>query len=253
MNHIDVSCTGITKTFRRQIFPSVMLQDHILRWRLHRKEQVINALQDISLSVSRGEWIGLYGANGAGKTTLLRILAGLLPPDQGTVSISGTLSCFFGLGVGFHADRSAEENVYLHGLFHGLTPSESRRQIDSIIDFAGLASHRDLPIKCYSTGMTLRLAFAAASHIQSDIYFFDEVLAVGDADFQEKCIAYLRHLKHEGKTAIIVSHSLDQLKKISDRIIFLNAGIITQTTDNSLPSSSTGSTLLHTELADTIF
>ena len=159
MSQHAVSCIGIGKRFTKYVVPSVMLQDRILRWRRHGKHWSHTALKDITLSIGKGEWVGLYGPNGSGKTTLLRILAGLMPPDSGTVSTTGKLSCFFELGVEFHPERSAVENIYLHGLIHGVEPKVILKQTDEIIQRAGVESHRDLPIKCYSTGMRMRLAF----------------------------------------------------------------------------------------------
>jgi ABC-type polysaccharide/polyol phosphate transport system ATPase subunit len=138
----------------------------------------------------------------------------------------GTLSCFFELGVGFHPERSAVENVYLHGLLHGLSPAVIRARTDEIIRFAGVEAHRDVPMKCYSAGMNSRLAFAASSIVESDIYIFDEVMAVADEEYQRKCRAHMQSLKEAGKTAIIVSHSQLDLRFICDRIIFLEKGAI---------------------------
>ena len=170
--------------------------------------------------------MGIYGANGSGKTTLLRILAGLMPPDSGLVKQTGTLSCFFDLSAGFHPERTAPENIYLHGLLHGRSPAAIRGTIDAVIGLAGTESHRDLPMKCYSTGMNLRVAFAACVLMDSDIYLFDEILAVGDAEFQKKCRLHLRRLKKEKKTAMLVNHSLDMLRLFCDRILFLEEGVI---------------------------
>lgn len=228
MSKIVLSCSGVKKSFSQYLFPTEMLQDRILRWRRHRRKWTMAALDDINLEVREGEWVGIYGPNGAGKSTLLRILAGLMPPDAGTVHIEGKMSCFFELGTGFHPEQSAAENIYMHGLLHGLPPSAIRSDIDDIISFAGVRSHRDLPIKCYSTGMIQRLAFAASSRIDADIYIFDEILAVGDKEFQNKCRAHLLTLKKKGKTAIIVLHNLDSLHLFCDRVIHLNGGKITE-------------------------
>lgn len=226
MHTSAVSCAGIGKKFEQYIFPSAMLQDHILRWRTQRHRWSLSVLKDVSLRIGKGEWVGLYGPNGSGKTTLLRILAGLLPPDAGTVSVSGRLSCFFELGVGFHPEKSAVENIYLHGLIHGIDPKIIERQTDEIIERAGVASHRDLPIKCYSTGMRMRLAFITTMRTESDIYLLDEILAVGDEAFRKICNEELQTLREKGKTVLVVHHGLDSLRGICDRILFLNAGNI---------------------------
>jgi ABC-type polysaccharide/polyol phosphate transport system ATPase subunit len=203
-----------------------MIQDHILRWRKHRETFRVEAVSDVSLTVNRGEWVGISGPNGAGKTTLLQIIAGLLPVERGTVEVYGSFSSFFGLGVGFHAEQSAEENIYMHGLLHGMPPRDIREKMENIIEFAGVASHRHLPIKCYSTGMKQRLAYSAAAHIESDSYLFDEVFAVGDTDFQSKCREHLRRLRERGTTVVLVSHNLNDLRAICDRIIIMKSGRI---------------------------
>lgn len=239
MSQHAVSCIGIGKRFTKYVVPSEMLQDRILRWRRHGKHWSHTALKDITLSIGKGEWVGLYGPNGSGKTTLLRILAGLMPPDAGTVSTTGKLSCFFELGVGFHPEKSAVENIYLHGLIHGLHPDVIRRRTDEIIKRAGVESHRDLPIKCYSTGMKMRLAFITTMRTESDIYLLDEIFAVGDSEFQKICREELRLLKEKGRTVILVLHELGELQNICNRILFLEEGMICKeesSTPQSLPS-----------------
>ncbi len=226
MSDVLLRCTGVTKTYERAVINSVMLQDRLLKWHLQRKRVTVHALQGVSLEVKRGEWLGIYGHNGSGKTTLLRILAGLLIADTGTVQHKGSMSCFFELGIGFHPERCAEENIYLHGLLQGFSQKEITVMTDRIIDFAGIRSHLDLPIKCYSTGMKMRLAFAAAAQVESDIYLFDEVLAVGDVAFQRECLLYMREMRRAGKTVILVSHGIDALQKFCDRIITLDHGKI---------------------------
>ncbi len=226
MSDIVLSCTGVGKTFEQKLLPSFMLQDHVLRPADHSRRWSRTVLHDVTLNVRQGEWVGLYGPNGAGKTTLLRILAGLMQPDTGSVERSGSISCFFDITAGFHPERSAPENIYLHGLLHGRTPSEIRSTIDAVIAFAGVESHRDLPMKCYSAGMNLRVAFAAASMIEADIYLLDEVMAVGDASFQQKCRDHLQALRAKGSSAIMVNHSLSDLEKFCDRIVILDNATI---------------------------
>lgn len=226
MSDIILACADIRKTFEQQVMPSRCLQDHIIRWRVHRKRWHHVALDGVSLSLKRGEWLGIMGHNGSGKTTLLRILAGLMPQDSGTVFRSDSISCFFELGVGFHPDRCAEENLRLHGMLQGLSFAEIRAMMPKIFEFADVDSHREVPIKCYSVGMRMRLAFAAACYLQSDIYLIDEVFAVGDASFQDKCINRLKEMKREGKSAILVGQFPDGLGKMCDRLITLENGRI---------------------------
>ncbi len=192
-------------------------------------------MNDVSLTLKAGEWIGFYGRNGCGKTTLLRLIAGLLEADRGTIERYGTISCFFALGAGFHEDKRATENIYTHGLLHGLHPSEIRAMTESIIAFSGTASHRDLPFKHLSHGMRARLAFAAAVHIDREIYLFDEALAVGDAAFQIVCKEKFIELKRQGKSGLIVDHSLGFLADICDRILHMEGGRIVR--EDRAPSS----------------
>lgn len=219
-----LACRGISKTYAQYTLPTQMLQDRILRWRIHNKKKRIHALQDISFQVKRGEWLGIYGPNGSGKTTLLQILAGILPQDEGEVIRRGKISCFFTLGVGFHDEKGAKENIYLHGLLHGMAPQDIKEATEKIIRFAEVESHVDLPLKCYSTGMRSRLAYAAAAHIDSDVYLFDEVLAVGDERFKEKCLEHMKQMKERGKTVVLVVHSEQQLESFCDRILYLEKG-----------------------------
>jgi len=222
-----LSCENVSKRFTRFIVPADSLQDHIIRWRRHRTRWSLQALKNVSCELRRGEWIGITGSNGSGKTTLLRILAGLLKPDEGTVQCQAVLSCFFELGMGFHPERCAEENVFLHGILHGMSRSEIRREMPSIMAFADVDSHRDVPIKCYSMGMRMRLAFAAAAHVDSDAYLLDEIIAVGDNQFQIKCMDHLHRMKRNGKSAILVAQDTCVLSQFCDRILSMKVGEIT--------------------------
>lgn len=222
---IVLSCNGIHKEYSQMLIPSYMLQEKLLQ---RKKEKVWKkqVLTDITLNVRRGEWVGLYGHNGAGKTTLMRILAGIQRPDAGKVNVHGTLACFFDITAGFHLERTAPENIYISGLLHGLNAQDIRRQTDEIIEFAGTMSHRDLPLKCYSTGMMLRLAFASLMQVNADIILFDEIFAVGDDNFQKKCVASMMDLQKKGKTVVLVAHSLTALHKFCDRVVHLEQGRI---------------------------
>lgn len=223
-----ISVLGVSKTYTQRVVPIDRLQDRLLRRRSHGNTMHIHALRDVSLSVRQGEWIGFYGPNGSGKSTLLKVMAGLLEPDTGTVAVNGTLSSFFELGIGFHPELHAYENIRLHSLLQGFSLQELPHITRRIIDFSGIGEHAALPLKCYSTGMRLRLAFAAASQTDADIYLFDEVLAVGDASFQRQCLDYFSTLRDAGKTVILVSHGLDGLKRFCDRILFIEQGKITK-------------------------
>ena len=221
-----IHVSGVSKTYRQRVVPLDHLQDRLIRWRNHRQSMEIHALHDVSATLQTGEWVGLYGPNGSGKTTLLKIIADLLKPDTGTVAVHGTLSSFFELGIGFHPELHAYENVRLHALLQGFSLRELPDLTRRIIDFSGIGDHAALPLKCYSTGMKLRLAFAAASQVDADIYLFDEVFAVGDASFRQQCLAYFDGLRTAGKTVILVSHGLEGLKMYCDRILFFEEGKI---------------------------
>lgn len=221
-----LSCEHLSKSFTRSIGGSNHFQDHVLLRTLKRTSWSVTAVDGVSLSLERGEWLGLYGPNGCGKTTLLRILGGLLPQDCGTVKQHGTISCFFTIGVGFHEEKAAEENLLMHGLLHGLTARDVRKQTDAIIEFAGVESHRKLPLKYYSTGMLAKLAFAATVFTDSDVYLFDEAMAVGDQEFRERCVREFQNLKKRGKAAILVDHYFSSLEYTCDRIVTMEAGCI---------------------------
>jgi ABC-type polysaccharide/polyol phosphate transport system ATPase subunit len=220
-----LSGTGLSKSFQYNASHSVF-QDFVLRRPLQAGRKRLDVLRNATLEVSRGEWVGLFGPNGAGKTTLLRILGELMPPDRGAVRCHGTMALFLGLGVGFNMELAAEQNIYLDGLLHGFNKRQTREHTERVIEFAGLESHREMPLKYYSTGMQLRLAYAAAAQYDMDIYLFDEVMSVGDTDFQARCMDHLRSLRARGKTAVLVGHSLPQLRMLCDRVETLRDGVI---------------------------
>jgi lipopolysaccharide transport system ATP-binding protein len=224
MSQHVLRATGISKTFERMVMPGVMLQDRLLRWYRHRERIRIPALAELSFALKRGEWVGLYGSNGSGKTTLLRLLSGLMPSDTGTIERHGSFACFFDLSVGFHPERAARENLYFYGLLHGMSAEHIKRLIPQILAFAGLSDVGELPFKCFSSGMQLRLAFAAVSYIESETFLLDEVAAVGDVAFQDQCLDRLADLKKAGKSAVLVSHAHGHLERVCDRILYVDHG-----------------------------
>ncbi len=191
-----------------------------------RQRWTMTAVDDVSFSLQRGEWVGIYGPNGCGKTTLMRMLAGLLPPDTGTVACRAEISCFFELSVGFHDERTAEENVRMHAMLQGLHPKDVVEILGRVREFAGIDEHWDLPLKCYSVGQRLRLGFAVTTASPADVLLLDEILAVGDADFQMRCRKRLTDLKDSGRSAMIVSHGLADLEAMCDRVLFMDKGRI---------------------------
>jgi ABC-2 type transport system ATP-binding protein len=187
---------------------------------------VLKALDDVSFTVRQGETLGIIGANGAGKSTLLSVITGTLFPSGGTVRTRGTISALLELGAGFHPDLSGRENVYLYGAIMGLTRRQMQQRFDAIVEFSGLKDFIDQPVKHYSSGMYVRLGFAVAVEVDPDILLIDEVLAVGDVNFQRKCIQKMEEFRKCGKTMLIISHDLHAIQSISDRIVFLDHGRI---------------------------
>jgi lipopolysaccharide transport system ATP-binding protein len=184
------------------------------------------ALKDINVSVRKGEFLGIVGQNGSGKSTLLRIMAGLSVPTTGSVKATGRVASLLDLGAGFHPRATGRENAFINGLLMGLPKQEMSEKIPEILRFAELEAFADRPMRTYSTGMTLRLSFAVAVHVQPEIFLIDEVLAVGDADFQEKCFAHFEALKRDGVTMVLVSHDVNSIERFSDRVAFMDSGRI---------------------------
>ena len=184
------------------------------------------ALRDVSFEVNRGEALGIIGQNGAGKSTVLKLLYNITTPSKGRILINGRLAALIEVASGFHPDLTGRENVYLNGSLLGMKRSEITRKLDSIVDFAGVATFIDTPVKRYSSGMYLRLGFAIAAHLDPDILLLDEVLAVGDAEFQSKCIQRINQLRRDGTTIVFVSHNLGAVESLCDRVLLLRRGEI---------------------------
>lgn len=185
-------------------------------------------LKGISFKVKYGEAIGLIGENGCGKSTLLKMLTKIMYPTEGTIQINGRVSSLIELGAGFHPDMSGRENIFTNASIFGLTRTEIKQRLDDIIEFSELKNFIDSPVRTYSSGMYMRLAFAVAINVDADILLIDEILAVGDVNFQEKCFEKLEEIKRKGTTIVIVSHSMDQINKICDRCIWIDEGMIKQ-------------------------
>jgi ABC-type polysaccharide/polyol phosphate transport system ATPase subunit len=189
------------------------------------------ALRDINLTVPRGQILGIIGTNGSGKSSLLRILAGISPPSTGHVRIDGTYGALLELGAGFHPAVSGRKNAYINALFMGMSKQQARDALPSIIEFSELGAFIDQPMRTYSSGMFLRLGFSVAIHVRPDILLVDEVLAVGDAAFQEKCFAHFRSLRERNTTVILVTHNIDTLVGFADRVVLLDHGQIKEDGD----------------------
>ncbi len=187
------------------------------------------ALRDITLDIPTGETLGLIGLNGSGKSTLLRIIAGIFAPTAGEVRTTGRIATMIELGVGFHPELTGRENVYLNASLYGLTRREIDAIYENIVAFAELEDFVDAPLKTYSSGMQMRLGFAVTTHLDPDVLLVDEVLAVGDEHFQQKCLAKMAACRKRGKTLVFVSHSLPLVEEVCDRVSWLHEGRIRET------------------------
>lgn len=198
---------------------------HQLRGRpASNEEATFWALRDISFDIERGETFGILGNNGSGKSTLLKLITGITRPTKGRVAVNGRVSALLELGAGFHPDFSGRENVFLNAAILGLSRKEIERHFDSIVAFSELEAFIDNPVKTYSSGMYMRLAFSIAIHIDPDILVIDEILAVGDAAFQQKCYDQIHRFKHSGKTIVFVSHSLSAVQDLCQRAAWIDQG-----------------------------
>lgn len=189
------------------------------------KTEFVWALKDINFQVNRGERFGIIGKNGAGKSTLLKILSRVASPTKGSVKVKGRVASLLEVGTGFHPELTGRDNIFLNGSILGMTQSEIKSKFDSIVDFSGVERYIDTPVKRYSSGMYVRLAFAVAAHLEPEILIVDEVLAVGDAEFQKKCLGKMHDVsENEGRTVLFVSHNLQAIKNLCQKTVILNNG-----------------------------
>lgn len=186
------------------------------------------ALEDVSLDIKQGESVGIIGANGAGKSTLLKVLSRITAPTHGRIGINGRIASLLEVGTGFHPELTGRENVFLNGAIMGVGWAEIRQKFDSIAEFSGLAEFLDTPVKRYSSGMYVRLAFAVAAHLEPDILVVDEVLAVGDLKFRQKCLGKMQDVVNTGRTVLFVSHNLDAITQLCDRSVLLEQGRVVE-------------------------
>lgn len=185
------------------------------------------ALRDINFSINKGEVVGIIGKNGAGKSTLLKILSRTTSPTTGEYKIKGRVASLLEVGTGFHPDLSGRENVFLNGAIMGMSKTEIKKQFDAIVDFSGVERYIDTPVKRYSSGMYVRLAFAVAAHLEPEILIVDEVLAVGDQEFQDKCLGKMKSVSGEGRTVLFVSHNMAAVKSLCKRCVVMRNGQVT--------------------------
>lgn len=221
MENIAISVKNVSKEFKIPVNGHAnTLQERFVNPFRKVEYREFKALKNLSFDVKKGEFFSVIGPNGAGKSTLLKIVSQIYVPDEGRVYVNGKLVPFLELGVGFNPDLSAKENVYLNGTILGLTKKELDGYIDDIFDFAELRDFANMNIKNFSSGMQVRLAFSIAIRVKSDILILDEVLAVGDGEFQKKCYNYFENIRGK-KTILFVSHALESVKKYSDRVLWL--------------------------------
>ncbi len=221
-----VEVMGVSKAFRLPHQQVTTFKEHFLHPFTRTTYETQRALDDVSFSVERGEFFGIIGPNGSGKSTLLKILAGIYRAETGSVHITGLLSPFIELGVGFNMELNARDNVRVNGTLLGLSRRELDVRFDDIVEFAGLERFVDQRLKNYSSGMLLRLAYSIAIQVDFDILLLDEVLAVGDQAFQEKCFDTFDGMRKAGKTVIFVSHDLESVLRFCDRVLLLAFGSV---------------------------
>ena len=218
-----IEIVGVTKRFRRHTEPNKSIKERLLYFRKNEVKE-FDALHDIDLEVAQGETIGLLGHNGSGKSTLLKCIAGTIRPTSGEIRVRGRMAAMLELGAGFHPDLTGRENVYLNGSILGFSREHVTRIFDEIVAFAELEEFIDQQVKYYSSGMYARLGFAVAVNLEPDVLLVDEVLAVGDENFQRKCLERVRRFQTEGRTIVLVTHSPDQVIQLCDRALVLDHG-----------------------------
>jgi ABC-type polysaccharide/polyol phosphate transport system ATPase subunit len=228
---LAIQVEGLHKSFRIPINRVDSLKERAVRPFGSRDYRELHALNGISFEVRRGEFFGIVGRNGSGKSTLLKLLASIYRADAGSIRMAGRMAPFIELGVGFNHDLTARENVVLNGVMMGLTPKEMRNRLDAVIEFAELEEFADLKLKNYSSGMLVRLAFSVMMEADADVLLIDEVLAVGDASFQQKCADAFHQMKDVGKTIVLVTHEMSTVEAYCHRALLINAGEIQQIGD----------------------
>lgn len=215
---------NVTKVYKIYKNKPTTLKEKVINFLLRRNKLEtieINVLKDVSYSIYKGETVGIIGRNGAGKSTSLKLIAKIINPDNGKITVKGSVSSLLEIGAGFQPDLTGKENVYLYGSILGLPKKYIRDHYEEIVEFSELSDFMNTPVKNYSSGMYMRLAFSVAIHVDPDILLLDEVLAVGDANFQKKCMNKLKEIQSKGKTIVFVSHDMSSVKNLCDRIIYI--------------------------------
>ncbi|MCI8384573.1 MAG: ABC transporter ATP-binding protein [Clostridia bacterium] len=225
-NHIAIKVDHVYKNFNIYYDRANTLKERMLFFARNKRREKREVLNDINLDIKKGETVALIGVNGSGKSTLLKLMTQIIFPNQGTIETKGKLTSLLELGAGFHPDFSGRENIYFNSSIFGLTKKEIDARLDQIIEFSELKDFIDNPVRTYSSGMYMRLAFSVAINVDADILLIDEILSVGDQHFQEKCFDKMRELKKEGKTMVFVTHSMDSVRNLCDRAVWLYNGKI---------------------------
>ncbi|MCU0440309.1 MAG: ABC transporter ATP-binding protein [Raineya sp.] len=243
MSDVVLKVENLWKQYRLGVVGAGSLREDVGRWmakvrgkedptlkvgetndRENIKGDYVWALQDINFEIKKGEVVGIIGKNGAGKSTLLKILSKVTTPTKGSIKVKGRIASLLEVGTGFHPELTGRENIFLNGAILGMSKSEIRAKFDEIVDFSGIGKYIDTPVKRYSSGMYVRLAFAVAAHLEPEILIVDEVLAVGDADFQKKCLGKMQDVSQEGRTVLVVSHNMTSIRNICKSGILLQNG-----------------------------
>lgn len=224
-NEYSIIVNDVYKRFKLVYDKPFTLKERLIFWK-NTKVGYHEVLKGIDLKIKQGETVALIGVNGSGKSTLLKLMTKIIYPTKGTITTNGKLTSLLELGAGFHQDFTGRENIYFNASIFGLTAKEIDARVQEIIDFSELGEFIEAPVRTYSSGMYMRLAFSVAINVDADILLIDEILAVGDQHFQDKCYAKLEELKRSGKTIVIVSHSLPSVKKLCDRAVWLYKGEI---------------------------
>ena len=224
-NNYSIEVQDVYKTFNVYLDKANSLKEKLLFWQRNKKE-VREVLRGINLNIKKGEAVALIGVNGSGKSTLLKLMTKIIYPNKGQIITHGKLTSLLELGAGFHPDFSGRENIYFNASIFGLNKKQIDERIEQIIEFSELEKYIDNPVRTYSSGMFMRLAFAVAINVDADILLVDEILSVGDQHFQEKCLNKMKELKTEGKTMVFVTHNLESAKELCDRTVWLHQGVI---------------------------
>lgn len=223
-DEIAIKVDHVYKSFNIYYDRANTLKERMLFFKRNKRREKREILNDINLEIKKGETVALIGVNGSGKSTLLKLMTQIIFPNKGTIETKGKLTSLLELGAGFHPDFSGRENIYFNSSIFGLTRKEIDERLDQIIEFSELKDFIDNPVRTYSSGMYMRLAFSVAINVDADILLIDEILSVGDQHFQEKCFNKMRELKKQGKTMVFVTHSMDSVRNLCDRAVWLYEG-----------------------------